>query len=117
MNNLHTLKLMPKYFDMIENGTKTFEGRLYDEKRKLFIIGDEIKFIKEPEHKKSVSAKIKNIFLFKDFEEMADEIDKAKLGFANSSNEEMISTYYSIYEREKVEKYGVAIFEIELLHE
>lgn len=29
----HVLKLQPKYFDYINNGTKRIELRLYDEKR------------------------------------------------------------------------------------
>ena len=44
----HILKLQPKYFDYINNGTKRIELRLYDEKRQKIDIGDTIIFQKEP---------------------------------------------------------------------
>ena len=47
----HILKLQPKYFDYINNGTKRIELRLYDEKRQKIAIGDTIIFQKEPEIK------------------------------------------------------------------
>ena len=42
------MKLRPKYYDFILNGTKRIEIRLNDEKRKDIKIGDKIKFYKEP---------------------------------------------------------------------
>ena len=38
----HILKLQPKYFEYIKNGTKRIELRLYDEKRQKIAIGDTI---------------------------------------------------------------------------
>ncbi len=115
MNKLHSLKLKSQYFDLIANGFKTYEGRLNDEKRQLFNIGDKIIFIKEPKQDEKVEAKIINKIFFKDFEEMAEKLDKSKLGFQDSTKQEIINTYYSIYDHERVEKYGVVIFEIELI--
>lgn len=40
----HILKLQPKYFNYINNGTKRIELRLYDEKRQKINIGDIIIF-------------------------------------------------------------------------
>ena len=40
----HILKLQPKYFDYINDGTKRIELRLYDEKRQKINIGDIIVF-------------------------------------------------------------------------
>ena len=45
---LHKMKLRPKYFDCIKNGTKRIELRLNDEKRSIIQLGDEIEFLKEP---------------------------------------------------------------------
>ena len=42
----HEMKLQPKYFDYILNGTKRIEIRLNDEKRKKIKLGDKIKFLK-----------------------------------------------------------------------
>ncbi len=41
---LHTMKLNPKPFAQIQQGTKTIEIRLYDEKRRLLKVGDKIVF-------------------------------------------------------------------------
>ena len=45
----HILKLQPRYFDYMQNGTKRIELRLFDEKRQKIKIGDTIKFLKEPD--------------------------------------------------------------------
>lgn len=45
---IHEMKLQPKYFNYILNGTKRIELRLYDEKRQTIKVGDIIKFLKEP---------------------------------------------------------------------
>lgn len=111
----HTLKLAPRYFQLISSGEKVLEGRLNDEKRRVFNIGDEILFIKEPKQEETLSAVIIDKYIFKDFEEMAEGLDKAELGFADKSKQEMIETYYSIYSKERVIKEGVVIFRIKRL--
>ena len=54
-------------------------------------------------------------FIFKDFEEMADNLNKSDLGFASRTKEEMIDTYRTIYKREDENRYGVVIFKIKVL--
>lgn len=44
----HKMKLQPKYYDFILNGTKRIEIRLNDEKRRMIKVGDTITFYKEP---------------------------------------------------------------------
>ncbi len=46
---------------------------------------------------------------------MSDSVDKSDLGFKNSTKQEMIDTYRTIYSREDENKYGVVIFKIKLL--
>lgn len=111
----HTLNLIPKYFDLIKNGKKTLEGRLHDEKRQNFYIGDQIFFYKEPERKEMLQTIILDKYLFKNFDEMAKQLNKAELGFESQTTQEMIDTYRSIYSKEDEEKYGVAIFRIQML--
>ena len=47
IKTVHELKLQPKFYDYILNGTKRIELRLYDSKRQLIHIGDVIRFKKE----------------------------------------------------------------------
>lgn len=111
----HTLNLNPIYFDLIQSGEKVLEGRLNDEKRKTFNIGDKITFYKEPERIETMQAIILDKYLFESFDEMANELDKSKLGFENSTKEEMINVYRSIYSKEDELRYGVAVFKIKTI--
>lgn len=111
----HTLNLNPLYFDLIKQGIKTLEGRLNDEKRQTFSIGDKIIFFKEPERIESMEAIILDKYLFTNFVDMANTLNKEALGFAKQSKEEMIATYRKFYKNEDERKYGVVIFKIKKL--
>ena len=111
----HTLNLAPIYFDLIKSGEKILEGRLNDEKRKTFNVGDKITFYKEPERKDSFKAIILDKYVFKNFDEMADALDKKLLGFADKTKQEMIKVYRTIYRRQDEDKYGVVIFKIKTI--
>lgn len=111
----HTLNLNPVYFDLISCGDKLLEGRLNDEKRQKFEIGDIITFYKEPEREETIKAIILDKYLFDNFDEMANSLDKSELGFEKSSKEEMVQVYRTIYTLEDENKYGVVIFRIKLI--
>jgi len=111
-SNSHTLNLNPIYFDLMNCGEKIFEGRLNDEKRQTFNVLDTITFFKEPDKLEHFDAVILNRFEFKNFDEMASVLDKAKLGFKDKTKQEMVDVYRSFYPKEKEEKYGVVVFEI-----
>lgn len=91
------------------------EGRLNDDKRKTFDIGDTITFYKEPEKEETMQAIILDKYLFQNFEEIANTLDKKDLGFAKYTREEMIDTYRTIYKHQDEEKYGVVVFKIKVL--
>ena len=111
----HSLNLNPIYFDLIKSGKKVLEGRLNDDKRKIFNVGDKITFYKEPEKTVTMQAIILDKYLFNNFDEMANELDKSKLGFENKTKEEMIKVYRTIYTLEDENKYGVVIFKIKVI--
>lgn len=112
----HNLNLKPIYFDLIKNGSKILEGRLNDDKRKTFNIGDTINFYKEPEKQECIKAIILDKELFQNFDLMAENLDKKDLGFETSSKQEMINVYRSIYSKENEDKYGVAVFKIKVIN-
>lgn len=112
----HTLNLNPIYFDLIKNQEKTLEGRLNDEKRKTFNVGDIITFYKEPTRVESMNAIILDKFIFKNFDEMSNNLNKSELGFANKTKEEMVHVYRTIYSKQDEEKYGVVVFKIKTLN-
>lgn len=112
---LHTLNLMPNYFELIKSQEKTLEGRLNDDKRQSFNIGDIITFYKEPEKTETINAIILDKYIFKNFDEMADRLKKTELGFASKTKEQMVKTYRTIYSKQNEEKYGVVVFKIKTL--
>lgn len=112
----HTLNLQPIYFELIKNQIKTLEGRLNDEKRQKFNIGDTITFFKEPEKQETLKALILDKYIFTSFDQMSNSLNKKDLGFENTSKEEMVNVYRNIYSKEKEEKYGVVIFKIKTLN-
>jgi ASC-1-like (ASCH) protein len=46
---------------------------------------------------------------------MVDVLDINKLGFYDVNKEEVVSVYHKFYPLEKEEKYGVVVFEVELI--
>lgn len=111
----HSLNLAPIYFDLIQKGEKILEGRLNDDKRKSFNIGDCITFYKEPEKAQTLNAVILDKFVFNNFDEMASTLPKEDLGFKDKTKEEMVAVYRTIYSRENEEKNGVVVFKIKTL--
>ena len=91
------------------------EGRLNDEKRKNFKVGDTIIFSKSPEKTEKIAAIILDKYIFKNFDEMANKLNKAELGFATKTKEEMVQTYRTIYAKQDEEKYGVVVFKIKTI--
>lgn len=111
----HEMKLQPKYYNFILNGTKRIEIRLYDEKRQQIKIGDVIKFLKEPELNESFNAKVIGLLRYNSFEEMFKDFDISILSDESMTKDELISVLEQFYTKEKQEKYGVLGIRIELI--
>ncbi len=106
------MKLNEVPFEKIKNGSKTIELRLYDEKRRKIKVGDNICFKSK---KDKLTATVKALHIFKDFEELYAALPLDKCGYTESelaaaSPDDMLE-YYS---KEQIEKYGVVGIEIEI---
>lgn len=107
---IHEMRLDPDIFEQIENGNKTIEYRLYDEKRRKIKVGDKIKFKKRPDFKEIILVQVTEIFTEKTFENLfrkfySDE-DKIK---------ESASYMNRFYSSEKVDEYGVIAIKFSVL--
>ena len=107
------MRLNEEPFEQIKNGSKTIELRLYDEKRRKLKAGDTICFKSKTE---KLTATIKALHIFKDFEELYAALPLEKCGYsaneiATASPDDMLE-YYT---KEEIEKYGVVGFEIEVI--
>ena len=71
----YIMKLNPKYFEYMKNGTKEIEIRLNDDKRKILKTGDEIIFQKEPELKEELYTKVEKLFIKKSFEDAIMDLE------------------------------------------
>ena len=111
----YKLKLQPKYYNFILNGTKRIEIRLFDEKRQQIKIGDTIKFLKEPDLNESFNVKVIGLLRYNNFEDMFKDFDISILSDKSLSKEELISELERFYTKEKQDKYGVLGIRIELI--
>ena len=112
---VHEMKLQPKYYNYILNGTKRIEIRLFDEKRQQIKIGDTIKFLKEPELSESFNAKVIELLRYNSFEDMFKDFDISVLADKSMTKEELIKVLEQFYTKEKQETYGVLGIRIELI--
>ena len=107
----YIMKLNPKYFEYMKNGTKRIEIRLNDEKRKNIKIGDEIVFQKEPELKDEISTQIVNLIIKRNFKELIESLDISEYSDKSESEEKFLNDLYKFYTKEQEEKYGVVEIE------
>ena len=110
----HTMKLQPKYFDYIKNGTKRIEIRLYDEKRQKIKLNDTIIFTKEPINEESFEAKVIGLIHYNCFEEMFKDFSIDILADKSMTRDEFIKELEIYYSRELQKQYSVLGIRIEL---
>lgn len=103
----HILKLQPKYFDYIDNGTKRIELRLYDEKRQKINIGDIIIFQKEPELETTIKVKVTGLLRYNTFEELFEDFDIEIMDDKSMTKQELLNVLEEFYTPEKQKQYGV----------
>lgn len=102
---LHKMKLQNGPYCMINNGTKTIELRLYDEKRKKIKVNDIIEFTNITTME-GIKVIVLDLYRYASFEELYKNFDKLELGYevdkpANYSDME------KYYPKEEQDKYGV----------
>ncbi len=112
---IHEMKLQPKYFNFILNGTKRIELRLNDEKRQTIKVGDTIKFLKEPNLDESFLVKVIELIKYNSFLEMFNDYDISILSDNSMSKEELLNDLEKFYTKEKQQTYGVLGIRFELI--
>ncbi len=104
----HTMRLQPVPFEMIKSGAKTIELRLYDEKRRKILIGDDIVFVHTENQNETLKVKVIDLHIFDSFDELYDALPLLECGYTEEDIETAspkdMDLYYS---REEQQKYGV----------
>ena len=100
-------------FELIKNGSKTIELRLYDEKRQMINIGDTITFESRSDGDK-IQVKVIALHKYPSFEELYKHFDKVSMGYKDDEEADPkdMELYYS---SEEQSKYGVVGIEVELI--
>lgn len=112
----HIMKLTPIPMREMRDGRKTFELRLYDEKRNQIAVGDTIKFVNTEDSKDILSVKVINLFVFNSFFDLYRHLPLLKCGYnednINNASPDDMDAYYS---KETQAQYGVIGIEISLI--
>lgn len=98
-------------FDSIEAGSKVYELRLYDEKRRAVSAGDFIEFTCEDGRKQLV--RVTEIRVFPDFAALYAAIDPAEMGYTDEPVSPHDMDIY--YPPEKQRQFGAVAFKIEVV--
>ena len=106
------MKLNPAPFEMIKNGQKTIELRLFDEKRQQIKAGDKIVFTNTTTGEMLNTTVIK-LHLFNSFEELYKSLPLLECGYiteniGNAKPGDM-EQYYSVEEQKKYRVVGIEI--------
>jgi len=109
---IHEMNLKPQPFAMIAADVKTFELRLYDEKRRLVQIGDRIIFTNTQTHEQ-LTAEVIGLHQFQSFAQLYQQLPLERCGYEPeevkaASPADMLE----YYPEEKQRKYGVLAIEI-----
>lgn len=112
----HKMKLRQQPFNMIRSGQKTFELRLYDEKRQLVQVDDEIEFSCLDGNETPFVVRVIALHLFKNFGELYAALPLLKCGYTEetigTASPEDMNQYYSVEEQAR---YGVVGIEIRIV--
>ena len=109
----HVMNLHSVPFEMIRSGRKTIELRLYDEKRRLISVGDEIEFVNSSDRRACISCLVVALHKFDSFKDLYEGLPLLKCGYTtdniNAADPSDMEEYYS---PEEQKAYGVVGIEI-----
>lgn len=107
---MHTMKVQTKYYNLLKNGIKTIELRLWDEKRQQIKVGDKITFSDLSDPENTFVAEVITLHRAPSFDELCNIIQPQQAGF--STKEELINCLQEFYTPEAQQQYGVVGIEI-----
>jgi len=108
--NVFGMNLQNDPFVAIKEGRKTVEMRLYDEKRQMLTINDEIIFTNALTQEK-IRTIVEELHLYSSFKELYEHFSKIEIGYKEDevANYQDMEKYYSVNEQEKYGVVGIKI--------
>ncbi len=110
----HNLNIQAKYFNYILYGTKRIELRLYDEKKSLINVDDNIQFTNN-KNDQILATKVISLHRYPNFNELFNDFDIEILADKSMTKKELIDTLNTFYSIDDQKKYGVVGIEIVLI--
>ncbi len=94
-------------FDLVNNGTKTIEGRVNDEKRRKLSIGDRLIFVNRADDNNIIESIVEDLIYFDNFEEMVEKFDIKYLYKESYTKNDYLDLIKRFYKDEEIKKNGV----------
>ena len=111
----HFMQLQPSPFEMIKDGTKTIELRLFDEKRQKIRTGDTISFT-NTETQEVLNVRVLELMVFDSFETLYRHLPLLECGYTKEDIDTASPGDMDIYyPKELQQEYGVVGIRIALL--
>lgn len=107
---MHKMKLQEKYYNLLKEGKKTIELRLFDDKRKTIKNGDAIEFTNLSDATDTFTSSVIALHRAETFAALCEKIDCRKAGM--SSDEELINVMAEFYPLEHQKELGVVGIEV-----
>ena len=105
---MHEMHLFEEPFDLIAQGKKTVEVRLYDDKRKKVSIGDVIAFKRLPNNVEEIRCEVVGLSLFGSFRDLFQAFDASRFGHPSTITiDEQIARMREVYSEEDEKANGV----------
>lgn len=112
MNESVIMRVDRKAFDRLKDGSKTWEIRLNDEKRKGIHIGDSIVFMRRPELEERLPMVVEEKQLFSDVQRLLDKVPLKDIAAPETTEVEWIQSFMTHYRPEELVQYGIVAFKV-----
>lgn len=109
----HNMNLFKEPFDMISTGNKSYELRLYDEKRQKIKAGDTIVFTSLV-NSETIKTIVLSVNVFESFNELYRKLPMNKCGYKQNEIPDP-NDMLEYYSKEQQEKYKAVSIEIKLI--
>lgn len=111
------MHLDEKPFNDFENGNKTREYRIFDEKRRQLQLGDTIEFIKRPDMIKKLRMEIVGLLIYKDFYTMYEDFFEQEFKERYKNVQEVVDdTFNDFYTKEEEQENGVIAIKVKKIN-
>ncbi len=114
---VHEMKIKPEYYELVKEGTKKYEVRTNDDRRKQMKIGDYILLMKEPELEERLLLEIINKIEYPNFTVLYDSLPKKDVGFEGRETADIVQELRRFYTEEQENQIGTVAIEVAVIKE